>query len=208
VFKPLQTHAQEGASRKVVVYSLMSLDGVAEEPGDWMFDVDAEVFDFLGSVIQRQNDILLGRATYDYWVGFWPTSEMAPFAGFVNTTTKHVFSSTELTQPWRASKRADAPLVEYVEALKQAEGADIGVHGSATLVQALLAEDLVDELHLVVVPTIAGRGARLFPADGRGPYRFACTHHSVAQSGTVFLSYERVRGERVEATDSAHCEIG
>ena len=56
--------------RKVVVYSLLSLDGVAEEPGDWMFDVDAEVFAFLGRVIETQDDVLLGRGTYDYWVDY------------------------------------------------------------------------------------------------------------------------------------------
>lgn len=62
--------------RKVVLYTLLSLDGVAEEPGDWMFDVDQEVVDNLARVIQDQDAVLLGRGTYDYWVDYWPTSDV------------------------------------------------------------------------------------------------------------------------------------
>ena len=71
-------------SRKVVLYQLLSLDGVAEEPGDWMFDSGPEVFANLARTIESQDDVLLGRGTYDYWVGYWPTSDIEPFATFVN----------------------------------------------------------------------------------------------------------------------------
>jgi len=80
--------------RKVVLYQLLSLDGVAEEPSDWMSDGGGELLENLGAIIATQDDILLGRGTYDYWVDYWPSSEFEPFATFVNTTRKHVFTSS------------------------------------------------------------------------------------------------------------------
>ena len=184
--------------RKVVAYSLISLDGVAEEPGNWMFEVDPEVYTFLGSIIGSQDDVLLGRGTYDYWVDYWPASDVEPFASFINTTPKHVFTSTSLDKPWHGSQVADLPLERYVHTLRAGEGRDIGVHGSISLFGSLLAHDLIDELHLVVVPTVAGNGARLFPHGLDRPIRLTCTHQSTAPSGTHFLTYART------ATRSTH----
>ena len=84
--------------RDVVLYTLLSLDGVAEEPGDWLFDADDELFTNLADVIRSQDDVLLGRGTYDYWAGYWPTSDVQPFADFINRTTKHVFTSSTPTR--------------------------------------------------------------------------------------------------------------
>jgi dihydrofolate reductase len=148
--------------RTVVLYELMSLDGIAEEPGNWMFDVDADVFDNLGEVISSQSDVLLGRGTYDYWAGYWPTSDVEPFAGFINATPKHVFTSSPLGTPWSGAVAVAERAEDYVARLKAGTGGDIGVHGSITLAQTLLAAGLVDELRLVVVPTVAHSGRRLF----------------------------------------------
>ncbi|WP_179966083.1 hypothetical protein [Modestobacter altitudinis] len=89
--------------RQVVLYQLLSVDRVAEEPGDWVFDVDEEVFANLSRVIDRQDDVLLGRGTFDCWAGYWPTSDVEPFASFINGTPEHVLTSTPLTQPWAMS---------------------------------------------------------------------------------------------------------
>lgn len=67
--------------RKVVLYQLLSLDGVAEEPSDWLFDDASELVANLSAVIGSQDDVLLGRGTFDYWVGFWPTSRWRLEAG-------------------------------------------------------------------------------------------------------------------------------
>ena len=96
--------------RKVVLYQLLSLDGVAEEPSDWLFDADQAIFDNLARVIGTQDVVLLGRHTYDYWVGYWPTSDVEPFAGFINGTPKHVFTSASPTWSgptphWSPSRR-------------------------------------------------------------------------------------------------------
>jgi len=173
--------------RAVVVYELVSVDGVAEEPSNWLFDVDEEVFTNLRQVIGRQDDVLLGRGTYDYWAGHWPTSDMEPFAGFVNRTPKHVFTSSPLTQPWQNSTAVRTPAEEHVAALTQGEGGDIGVHGSITLARSLLRAGLVDELRLVVAPRIAGHGRRLFGDDDLR--RLELLDASRTPSGTLLLGY-------------------
>src|SRR3954471_20816256 len=131
-------------TRTVVLYQLLSIDGVAEEPSDFMFDVDDDVVANLARVIRRQDDVLLGRGTYDYWAEYWPTSQVQPFADFINTTTKHVFTSSAPAQDWPASTFVSGPATEYVADLKQRPGGDIGIHGSITLAQGLLGADLVD----------------------------------------------------------------
>jgi dihydrofolate reductase len=177
--------------RDVVLYTLLSLDGVAEEPGDWMFDVDDDVFENLRATIQTQDDVLLGRGTFDYWSGYWPNSDVQPFADFINDVPKHLFTSRRLTVSWTNTVLADEPLRPYLERLKRTEGADIGVHGSIRLAQDLLAADLVDRLELVVVPTIAGAGRRLFAAEGADPQRLHLSSLTRSSSGCVFLGYRR-----------------
>ncbi len=174
--------------RAVVVYEFMSVDGVAEEPSNWVFDVDEEVFGNLRQVIGRQDDVLLGRGTYDYWAGHWPTSDMEPFAGFINRTPKHVVTSSPLTQPWSNSTAVHGSAVEHVTALKAGDGGDIGVHGSITLARSLLRAGLVDELRLVVAPTVAGTGRRLFDDDG-DLRRLELTDVVRTPSGILLLGY-------------------
>ncbi|MEQ7126844.1 dihydrofolate reductase family protein [Actinopolymorpha sp. B11F2] len=182
------------------MYSLISLDGVAEEPGDWMFAVDEDVFSFLGNVINRQDDVLLGRGTYEYWVDYWPTSDVEPFASFINNTTKHVFSSSPLNGSWANARWVQSPLEDYVRQLKNGRGRDIGVHGSISVAQALLAADLVDEVHLVVAPTLAGDGSRLFPTLAGGPRRLECVSQVRTPSGAILLSYRL--GEQADLAGS------
>jgi dihydrofolate reductase len=173
--------------RKVVLYQLMSLDGVAEEPSDWLFDSDKAVFANLGRVIADQTDVLLGRKTYEYWVDYWPTSEVEPFAGFINSTPKHVFSSTPLPTPWENSTQVDGSAAEYVADLKEQSGGDIGIHGSIELAASLLQARLVDELRLVVAPAIAGHGRRLFGDDTLQEIDLVEVDRS--PSGAVLLHY-------------------
>jgi dihydrofolate reductase len=180
--------------RRVVLYQLLSLDGVAEEPGDWMFDVDQDVFDNLGRIIATQDAVLLGRNTYDYWVDFWPTSDVEPFASFINNTQKHVFTSRDLTGAWANTTLVKDPAVDYVTGLKQGDGGDLGIHGSITLARSLLHADLVDEIRLVVSPAIANSGRRLFgDPDGR-PRRLDLVDSRRTPSGLVLLTYQNHRG--------------
>jgi dihydrofolate reductase len=173
--------------RKVVLYHLVSLDGIAYEDGDWFDDGGPEMFANLGRVIETQDAILLGRGTYDYWVGYWPTSDVEPFASFINETPKHVVTSSTPTQEWANTTVVTDPVDEYVSALKQQSGGDIGIHGSIELAQSLVRARLVDELRLVVVPAIVGLGRRVL--DGDVVRRLELLDAQRSPKGTLFLAY-------------------
>ena len=173
--------------RKVVLYHLQSLDGIALEDSDWFDDGGPEMFANLGRVIGTQDDILFGRRTYDYWVGYWPTSELEPFASFVNETPKHVFTSTALSQEWANTTAVGTPATDYVRELKRQPGGDIGIHGSIDLARSLLRAGLVDELQLVVAPALAGHGRRVTDRDET--QRLELLDFQRSPKGTLFLAY-------------------
>jgi dihydrofolate reductase len=176
--------------RDVVLYLFLSLDGVAEEPSDWVIETPPELFAHIARVIETQDDVLLGRGTYDYWVDHWPTSDLEPFAPFINRTRKHVATSTELTGHWDNTVRMTAPVVDYVRALKTQPGGDIGIHGSVKLARSLISAGLVEQLRLVIPPVIAGHGERLFAADAEdGLQQFELIDVERAPQGTLFLHY-------------------
>jgi len=176
--------------RHVVLYELLTIDGVAEEPGDWLIDDGPELLTNLASIIESQDDVLLGRGTYDYWATYWPSSDVEPFATFINSTPKHVATSTELSLPWKNSTVIAGPLGDYVRDLKSRSGNDIGIHGSIRLARSLLSAGLVEELRLAVAPVIAGRGQQLLEADGEGALqRFELADVARSKRGTVFLQY-------------------
>ena len=147
--------------RKIVVYELLSLDGVAEDPDDFIADWDDAMDANLAAVIATQDAVILGRRSYTEWAQFWPSSQIQPFATFINGVTKYVATSTPLDRDWANATVLDGGLVEFVRDLKQQRGGDVGVHASISVAQALLAANVVDELRLVIAPRIAGRGRRL-----------------------------------------------
>ena len=147
--------------RKVVAYELLSLDGVAEKPDGFFADWDDAMDANLGAVIAAQDSVILGRRSYEEWAEFWPGSDLEPFATFINGVTKFVATSTPLDRTWANATVVDGELVEFVRDLKNQPGADIGVHASISVAQALLAAGVVDELRLVIAPAIAGGGRRL-----------------------------------------------
>jgi dihydrofolate reductase len=177
--------------RKVVVYEHLSLDGVAEEPdrffGDWDDTMDAN----LAALIASQDTVILGRRTYDEWAPFWPTSEIQPFAAFINEVTKHVATSTPLDRDWANATAIDGELAEFVRDLKQQDGGDIGVHASISVAQALLAAGVVDELRLVIAPKIAGSGRRLL--DGLPAIQLESIRGEASPTGSLLVDYRVTR---------------
>lgn len=131
-----------------------------------MFDGDQEIFDNLGHIIDTQDAVLLGRGTYDYWADYWPGPDVEPFVSFINATTKHVVTSSRPDATWANTVQVEGPVADYVSALKLQDGGDIGLHGSISLAQSLLQAGLVDELRLVVTPTLAHSGRRPFDHNG------------------------------------------
>jgi dihydrofolate reductase len=160
---------------KLVVTEFISLDGVIEDPGGaeksrhggWTFKFDqgAEGGKFKFGELVTADAQLLGRVTYDGFAKAWPTMECTgEFGEKMNAMPKFVVSTTLENPEWNNTsvlKGGDA-LAKEVDALKQQFRGDILVAGSATLVQSLLAHDLVDELHLMVFPIALGSGKRLF----------------------------------------------
>jgi dihydrofolate reductase len=174
--------------RKVVAYELLSLDGVAEQPDQFITDFDDAMRENLGRVIASQDTVLLGRRTYDDWAEFWPTSDIEPFASFINGVEKFVVASTTPAERWANSSVVAGDVGEFVARLRQQPGNDIGVHGSIALTQSLLAKDLVDELRLVIAPALQITGRKLF--DKGLPKRLSLTRNITSPSGYLLLDFQ------------------
>jgi len=177
--------------RKIVVYELLSLDGVAEAPDSFFADWDAAMDANLAAVIATQDAVILGRRSYTEWAQFWPSSQIQPFAAFINKVTKYVATSTPLDRDWANATVLDGGLVEFVRDLKQQRGGDVGVHASISVAQALLAADVVDELRLVIAPRIAGRGRRLL--DGLPSIQLESMASEISPAGYLLAGYRVIR---------------
>ncbi len=181
--------------RKVVVYELLSLDGVAEDPDKFFADWDDAMGANLAAVIATQDAVILGRRSYTEWAQFWPDSAIQPFADFINGVTKYIATSTPLDRDWANATPIQRDLVEFVRDLKQQSGGDIGVHASISVAQALLAADVVDELRLVIAPRIAGGGRRLL--DGLPSIELEPIRSALSPTGYLLVDY-RVIPSRAE----------
>jgi dihydrofolate reductase len=155
----------------IVLYTLVSLDGATEDPHRYFPETGdrhgAPVFDeelarLEGQMLARQGAVLLGRRTYDEWSRYWPTSDEQPFADFINAVPKYVVTSTPLGGDWTNAQSVSGPLADIVADVRARADGDVGVHASITLAQSLLAEDLIDELCLVIGRVLDPVGPRLF----------------------------------------------
>ncbi len=182
--------------RKVISGLFISLDGVTESPDKWQFDLfDDDMGAAMASHIAAEDTILLGRVTYQDWVGYWPTSTDEPYATHINNTLKYVVSTTLEKVEW--GKRASPKLIkrnlaDEIAKLKQQPGKNIGVAGSPTLVRSMLQDDLLDELVLMVHPVVVGSGKRLFK-DGGNLKRLKLVDAKTTKSGVAFLTYQPAR---------------
>ena len=148
--------------RKVVITEFLSLDGVMEEPR-WTFKYwNNEIAKFKGDESSASDALLLGRVTYQGFAAAWPESKDEG-ADYFNSVRKYVVSKT-LEEPleWNNSALIKDNIVEQITNLKQQDGKDIAIHGSATLVHTLMEHDLVDRYRFLVYPVVVGRGKRLF----------------------------------------------
>jgi dihydrofolate reductase len=186
--------------RKIVVLSMVSLDGVMQAPGGpredpsggfryggWTAPYGDEVY---GNLVQEElaerADYLLGRKTFEIWEGYWP--EHADFWPGINRGTKYVLSKTRKSSAWRNSVFIRS--VAAIRKLRRSKGPDLQVWGSSKLVQLLIANDLVDELRLKIHPLTLGKGKRLFGKDGI-PAAFRLVESAVTTTGVIMVSYEK-----------------
>ncbi|KQX66257.1 dihydrofolate reductase family protein [Angustibacter sp. Root456] len=177
--------------RKVVAAYFLSLDGVAEAPDRFLTAWDDETDASGERLISTQDVVVLGRRTYDEWAAFWPTSDIEPFASFINAVPKHVATSCPLDPAWANAQVIDGDLVDFVRQLAAQPGGDIGIHGSICITRTLLGAGLVDELRLVVSPTIVGSGRRLL--DGLPFARLETIRSATSPSGHLLVEYRVLR---------------
>jgi dihydrofolate reductase len=190
--------------REIVVTEFISLDGVVDSPGGesgyehsgWTFrDVkpDLAAYELKGREQEEAGALLVGRVSWDAFHQVWPT--MKEFDRY-NEIPKYVVSTTLTEDEVAASPWQPATLLrslDDVAALKETEGGEIQVHGSARLAQGLAAAGLVDRYHLLVFPLVLGHGKRLFPADGGSKQGLELVEHATYGNGIQKLCYRVAR---------------
>ena len=188
--------------RKVNVLTFVSLDGVMQGPGGPEEDTsggfrrggwtvgyfDETVGQEMAKQMGGKFDLLLGRRTYDIFASYWPHSK-DPFAKPINDATKYVATNRPLGRDWN-TVRLEGDVVGAIRRIKSETGPELQVHGSGTLIQTLLANDLVDELWLKIFPVTIGSGRRLF-AEGTDYAGFELMQSSASPSGVIIAKYKR-----------------
>ena len=189
--------------RKLIVGTFMSLDGVMQAPGGpeedptggfthggWSVNYWDDVMGAqMGESMGRPFDLLLGRRTYEIFASHWPHST-EPGAEELNRATKHVASRTLDRVDWENSRLLEGDVPDAVRRLKEQEGPELQVMGSADLLQTLQQHDLVDEYRLMIFPLLLGTGKKLF-GGGEVPTSLRLTDSKVASTGVVIATYER-----------------
>jgi dihydrofolate reductase len=153
--------------RKIISGLFISLDGVVEAPDQWHFPYfNDEMGEAVGSLVANADAVLFGRKTFEEFSKFWPSQGDEDFGGFINNVQKYVVSNTLTNPEWRNSTVISGDVMNQVRALKEQPGKNINMTGSGTLVESLLQNGLLDELHLLVHPILVGTGRKqLFVPD-------------------------------------------
>jgi dihydrofolate reductase len=171
-------------------HEFISLDGVIDNPS-WTFDfgMDPAMGQDIGQLMSSRDAILLGRSTYQMFEPAWSarTAEQDPGAPFMNESAKYVVSSTLTEVTWANSRLVGPYRADAIRQVKAEVGGGIYVSGSGTLVRALIADGLLDELHLFVYPLTRGAGPRLFP--GSPPTRWSLARSARYDNGVLYLVY-------------------
>jgi dihydrofolate reductase len=191
--------------RNIVVLSFVSLDGVMQAPGGPEEDTSGGFVyggwtvpyadEFSGTLMGDQMgmpfDLLLGRKTYDIFAAYWPKQDPTTLANVpFNKATKYVVSRSSPKLDWEKSVLVDGDVVAELRELKQQDGPMLQVHGSGSLIQTLLQNDLVDELWLKLFPVTLVKGKRLF-AEGTMPAAFELVESKTTPRGVIFANYKR-----------------
>jgi dihydrofolate reductase len=176
----------------ILVHEFITLDGVIEAPR-WTFDYpfDPKMGEAIGAIMGSSEGLLMGRRTYEEFAQAWSgrTAEDDPGAPFMNESPKYVVSGQLENAEWKNSTVLGAYSAESIRSLKDRVGGSLYVSGSGTLVRAMLADGLVDELHLFVFPLTLGAGQRLF-ADGIGTAKFTLAGTESYDSGVLHVTYQ------------------
>lgn len=179
---------------KIVSNFFMSLDGVVESPDKWHFPYfNDEMGAAIGRGMDTMTGFLMGRVLYGEWSDYWPKQgDDVPFASYINAIPKYVVSTTLTEATWSNTTIISGDVASGIRAARDATEGALGISGSATLVRWLLANDLLDELNLMLHPIAVGHGQRLF--DGTPTHRLRLLAHETFETGVLNLSYAPERG--------------
>jgi dihydrofolate reductase len=189
--------------RKLIVTTFLTLDGVMQAPGGpgeddsggfkhggWSVNYwDDQMGEIMGEWTSTPFAMVLGRKTYDIMAAYWPDAPEEAGGKTFNEATKYVASRSRPTLEWSNSILIDGDAGEGLAKLKEEDGPELQVHGSANLIQTLLRDNLVDRFRLWVFPVVIGSGKRLF-ADGTIPSGLKLVDSKVSSTGVVIGTYE------------------
>jgi dihydrofolate reductase len=189
--------------RRLIVNTFLTLDGVMQAPGGpgeddsdgftqggWSVNYwDERMGRVMDELMGRPFSLVLGRRTYDIFAGFWPGATEEQGAKPLNDAVKYVASRSRPALSWDKSVLIDGDAADGVAALKQEDGPELQVHGSADLLQTLIRHNLVDQYRLWVFPVVVGSGKRLF-ANGTAPAGLKLVDSVVSSTGVVIGTYE------------------
>jgi dihydrofolate reductase len=192
---------------RLTLTQFVTLDGVYQGPGSpdedttdgftrggWMVPhMDQTFIAIAAAWLERAGALLLGRRTYEAFSLAWPaiTDPQDPFTARMNGLPKYVASRMITETPWGPASILGGDAVAQVAELKQRDGDELQLHGSARLSQSLLAAGLIDEIRLVISPTILGQGRRLFPVDGPA-HGLRLTENTTTPGGLTILVFESI----------------
>ena len=189
--------------RKLIVQSFVTLDGVMQAPGGpgedddggfayggWSVNYwDDQMGEVMGEATSRPFAMVLGRRTYDIMAAYWPDAPEEAGAKVFNDATKYVASRGRPTLEWSNSVLIEGDAADGLAALKREDGPELQVHGSANLIQTLLAHNLIDQYRLWVFPLVIGSGKHLF-AGGTIPSGLTLVDSTVSSTGVVMGTWE------------------
>jgi dihydrofolate reductase len=187
--------------RKIIVVSFITMDGVLQAPGGpdedrtngfkwggWSANFEDETTgNAIGQIFSKPFDLLLGRRTYEIFSAYWPYKQ-DEIGNLFNKINKYVVGTTPVDLSWKGSTQISKNVVSELKKLKEQDGADLLVHGSSRLVQTLLANQLVDELHTWIYPITIGKGKKLFE-EGTQAKQWKLTNSEVSEKGVIIASY-------------------
>jgi dihydrofolate reductase len=184
---------------RIIVSDNLSIDGIFEDPagdegferGGWVGAIKdrPDLLQLALDDAQRADAFLMGRRTYEWFAGRWP-SRTGPLADRLNAIPKYVVSSTLERPAWSNTVILSGTLLDAVSDLKRRVDRDIVLTGSSQIAQTLLEPDLVDELRLKVVPVVLGAGRPLFGGT-RSTKRMRLVDARCIDGDTAYLIYQR-----------------
>ena len=175
--------------RKLIESSIVSLDGVVGSPWEWTGSYfDGEVKEYSRAQLSEYDAFLLGRVTYEKFASTWSQIQGDPYFDTINLMPKYVASTTLREMTWNAT-RIDGDVAEEVAKLKAQPGRDIVKYGTGQLDRTLIAHDLVDEFHLLLMPVVVGHGPHLFQGVDTSQRRLELTGTTTFGNGVVALTY-------------------